>query len=108
MHLNENPEDIHTGIKQDTVGPGKYEIKSGFEQRKTLATWSKSNVARMKQKLTKPDIMIGPGTYEQSANLTALYKYKPSSAFSSKSMRLFDIRKGFKLKLIKIIIRGDF
>ena len=41
----------------------------------------------MAKKITKSDMMLGPGIYNINANLNPLYKYKPSSCFASKSYR---------------------
>ena len=72
----------------NSVGPGHYQIKSNFSKNQTKGPgWSKSKVNRMAKKITKSDMMLGPGIYNVNANLNPLYKYKPSSCFASKSFR---------------------
>jgi len=78
---------MHTGHRSNSVGPGQYEQKTMTQLNKRGAIWGKSQVARMQQKVTKSDMLVGPGTYDSTVNLNPLYKYKPSSGFCSKSLR---------------------
>ena len=53
-------------------------------------SWSQPKGKKVEE---KPNVAVGPGTYE-ATSISPLYNYKPSSNFASKTMRTMDQRKG--------------
>ncbi|CAD8200755.1 unnamed protein product [Paramecium octaurelia] len=100
LESNQNPDDTYSGIKQDTVGPGKYEIKDTFEQNRNKGPcWHKSKIPRFDPSISKDmNQKVGPGSYNYSNSITPIYKLSPSGNFKSKSSRTFDNTKGEKQK----------
>ena len=96
LELNKNPETMHTGVKEDRVGPGQYTLKDTFEiNRNKGSDWHKSKVAKLASSVSKEkELIVGPGTYDHDAKLIPLYKLRPSVGFQSKSQRQFEARKG--------------
>ena len=84
LELNKSPVPIFTGIKQDTVGPGQYQLKDAFDIHKNNGpSWHKSRVP----KLSAPpkEQVVGPGAYDHDTGIIPLYKLNPSGNFLSKS-----------------------
>ncbi|CAD8120023.1 unnamed protein product [Paramecium sonneborni] len=99
LESNKNPQLTYSGIKLDTVGPGKYQIKDTFEYNKNKGTcWHKSKTPRLAPTLQDKNKSIGPGTYDYNGSILPLYKLNPSGNFQSKSTRTFDNSKGDKQK----------
>ncbi|CAD8107172.1 unnamed protein product [Paramecium primaurelia] len=100
LESNKNPEHTYSGIKQDTVGPGKYQIKDTFEQNKNKGVcWHKSKIPRLEPLISKDrNQSVGPGSYDCNRSITPIYKLCPSGNFKSKSSRTFDNTKGEKQK----------
>lgn len=72
------------------MGPGQYNPNVNVVKARGIS-WSqpKSN----KQEEPKVNKNVGPGSYEITT-INALYNYKPSSNFVSKTVRTMDQRKG--------------
>ncbi|CAD8103197.1 unnamed protein product [Paramecium sonneborni] len=100
LEVNKFPFPTFTGLKQDSVGPGQYEVKDAFEQNKYKGNfWHKSKVQRLEPTISKEkELMVGPGTYDPNASVVPLHKLNPSGNFQSKSQRLFDSTKEEKQK----------
>ncbi|CAD8115525.1 unnamed protein product [Paramecium sonneborni] len=99
LESNKNPQPTYSGIKLDTVGPGKYQIKDTFEYNKNKGTcWHKSKSPRLAPSLQDKNLSLGPGSYDSNRSITPLYKLNPSGNFQSKSTRTFDNSKGDKQK----------
>ncbi|KAL4467655.1 hypothetical protein ABPG74_012990 [Tetrahymena malaccensis] len=73
------------------VGPGEYEIKSGFEnQNKKPSVWSKSKVDRFDNQ-KHVNKVVGPGRYYLDKKLEPRYKKGMSASFRQQPRRtLFD------------------
>ncbi|CAD8090677.1 unnamed protein product [Paramecium sonneborni] len=97
LELNKSPVPIFTGLKQDTVGPGQYQLRDTFDNNKNKGpSWHKSRVP----KLVPPsrEQIVGPGAYDHENSIIPLYKLNPSGNFLSKSQRMFDQQKGQKTR----------
>lgn len=88
---NEYPEKIHHGTKEDSVGPGEYNIKGSFDFSSSKKTgkakgdWSRSKSQRLK---AVPGNVIGPAYYDPEFSYEPRYKREnKSSAFLSSSTR---------------------
>jgi len=85
-----NTEKVHTGVKQDTVGPGEYEVFRSFTQTKKGPTWHHPS-KKPKPVPTSTEVqkdLPGPGHYNaDKVDIFPIYKYKPSSVFVSKVAR---------------------
>ena len=65
LELNKNPEVIYSGIKQDVIGPGQYDLKDTFTINSNKgSTWHKSKVTRSNASVSKEKLIVGPGTYD--------------------------------------------
>ncbi|CAD8106123.1 unnamed protein product [Paramecium sonneborni] len=100
LEVNKFPFPTFTGLKQDSVGPGQYDVKDAFEQNKYKGSfWHKSKAPRLAPTISKEkELMVGPGTYDPNASVVPLHKLNPSGNFQSKSQRLFDSTKEEKQK----------
>ena len=80
---------VHTGVKDDRVGPGEYEL----EMKKTTkgpTKWVKSDVPEKihEIKKAKSGVQPGPGHYQPSlSSINPTYKGNKSSVFASKVQR---------------------
>ena len=84
--MNKNPETIYTGVKNDRVGPGQYNVNEGFKGKNKGPTWHKSKVSRLAPTVSKEkELMVGPGTYDVDSRMIPLHKLRPSVVFQSKS-----------------------
>lgn len=85
-----NTENVHTGVKQDTVGPGEYEVVKPFVDPKKGPSWHlpKNNKKPVPTSTEFKKEIPGPGHYNVDKNdIFPIYKYKPSSVFVSKVAR---------------------
>ncbi|CAD8187562.1 unnamed protein product [Paramecium octaurelia] len=100
LEVNKIPFQTFSGLKQDSVGPGQYDLKDAFEQNKYKGSfWHKSKAPRLAPTISKEkELMVGPGTYDPSAIVVPLHKLNPSGNFQSKSQRMFDSTKEEKQK----------
>jgi hypothetical protein len=90
LELNEPPIEYFKGEREDRVGPGQY--NPNVQQVKARGiSWSQPKAKKIEDAKTNPQ--IGPGSYEVTT-INALYNYKPSCNFASKTMRTMDQRKG--------------
>lgn len=89
-----NNEKLHTGTKNDTVGPGEYDISRTIGGKKGGPTWHpprqiKKSALSVNKTVALADQATtdtpGPGYYQADrTDLFPIYKYKQSSAFASK------------------------
>jgi hypothetical protein len=79
--MHTSPDLIHSGMIQDSVGPGHYSVKVGV---KPGGCWFKSKSKRYLKHFdtTGPD--IGPGSYNECSTIAPLYKFKQSAVFLSR------------------------
>ncbi|CAD8190056.1 unnamed protein product [Paramecium octaurelia] len=100
LEVNKFPFPQFTGLKQDSVGPGQYDVKDAFEQNKYKGSfWHKSKAPRLAPTISKErELMVGPGTYDPNTSVVPLHKLNPSGNFQSKSQRMFDSTKEEKQK----------
>ncbi|CAD8179473.1 unnamed protein product [Paramecium pentaurelia] len=100
LELNKSPEEILTGLKNDSVGPGQYDLKDLFEQNKNRGfNWHKSKQPKLAPVVSKEkQQLVGPGNYEIPEVNQPLYKLMPSGSFQSKTQRLFDMERGQKAR----------
>ena len=85
-----NTEKLHTGVKQDTVGPGEYEIAKPIADQKKGPTWHlpKNNKKPVPTTSDFKQEIPGPGHYNaEKVEIFPIYKYKESSVFASKVAR---------------------
>lgn len=81
--MQKNPELVHAGTFNNSVGPGHYNVQEKKKPRG--GSWSKNRSTRASSKkpTTGPD--IGPGSYSDSKlNLGPMYKLKQNAVFLSK------------------------
>jgi hypothetical protein len=96
-----NTEKVHLGTKQDTVGPGEYEIPRNLGNSRRGVRWqppkntkSKGMAALGTRNSTSAVGTLGvdtpgPGHYlAEKTDLAPIYKYKQSSMFASKVDRV--------------------
>lgn len=100
--LKLNPITInYTGTQKDCPGPGEYDLRGIFDNKKGPSFGPLHNIPNNKNsnKSKKKDQKnIGPGTYNPKKEYNPLYKYKSSSAFASGSKRAFGAVPGEKAK----------
>jgi hypothetical protein len=77
-------------VKNETVGPGHYNVTSVVDRRKGHS-WHTSNTIR--DPPPKSISNVGPGSYDVH-NYVPIVSYKPSHAFASTTQRVMDQRKG--------------
>lgn len=90
LELNKNPNQVHSGMGGERVGPGQYEIKGAFENSKGRGVPFHKISGKQTQKFAHS---VGPGAYEANKAYQPLYKLKPSPGFVSKTLRSMDTRK---------------
>jgi hypothetical protein len=76
------------GEKNETVGPGHYNITTSIMERPKGHSWHNSRTIR--NPLTSS---VGPGSYDVH-NYVPVVSYKPSQPFASSTVRTMDQRKG--------------
>lgn len=88
LKKQKNPEKIITGVKEDRVGPGQYNIPEAIgKTKKGVVKWKKAN-----KKASKQD-NVGPGHYQVEKNMMfPIYKYKQSSVFASNVERATSVQ----------------
>lgn len=102
----------HTGLKGDSVGPGRYDLNSGFLQKESKSAsaggqWSKSQSQRA---YLSNKTFGAPGLYNPDFDYAPKYKkLNLSPAFSSKAMREGSIQLSTLQKLKERIMQfgGD-
>lgn len=75
------PDETHTGLAQDSVGPGHYSIK---RTNKSGVCWFRSKSKRNLYGSNQTGPEVGPGSYNESISISPLYKFKQSAVFLSK------------------------
>ncbi|EGR29892.1 hypothetical protein IMG5_146650 [Ichthyophthirius multifiliis] len=82
MNLNQLPLHSYQGTKQDSVGPGQYEINySSLIKEKYKGTQWHKYKSRNDNILIKQQENIGPGTYDVTNKQIPIYKLKQSPGF---------------------------
>jgi len=76
---NENPEKTFTGRKEDSVGPGEYEVSGSFKE-KGGSNWHNSRIMRF---APLPQAVVGPGSYNIDNTIKGYNKSFGSSSFLS-------------------------
>jgi len=82
-----NADKMHTGVKEDRVGPGEYNVQGNIAEKRTGPKWhlQKGQRKNAGEALALPP---GPGHYNsEKTDIFPIYKYKPSSVFVSKVNR---------------------
>ena len=74
------------------VGPGTYNVRDNKHLRPRAISWKGSQIPE-KSKTDTSFSSVGPGTYDIGSQIP-FYKHKASAAFTSKSVRTNDTRKG--------------
>jgi len=89
LKKQKNPEKVITGIKEDRVGPGQYELPNSIAgSKKGTIQWKKTKTKRFKTKKPKENNAVGPGHYQvEKTDIFPIYKYMQSSVFASKVER---------------------
>ena len=86
LKKQKNPEKVITGVKEDRVGPGQYNLPDSLNNR-GVVKWRKQN--RKKQKSNN----LGPGHYQvEKTDMFPIYKYKQSSVFASNVERATSVQ----------------
>ena len=91
LELNEPPVEVIKGEKEETVGPGHYNVTTSIMDRKKGHSWHNSRTIR--DPPPKAVSSVGPGSYDVH-NYVPVVSYKPSHAFASSTLRTMDQRKG--------------
>ena len=84
-----NTEKVHTGVKEDRVGPGEYALNVK-KNLKGTTKWVKPDLSdKIKEiKSKKAAALPGPGSYEPPADaVNPIYKGNKSSVFASRVPR---------------------
>ncbi|CAD8203129.1 unnamed protein product [Paramecium pentaurelia] len=105
LQLNKSPKDIISGLKNDSVGPGHYELQNSFDLNKEKGVnWHSSKQPKIAPVVSKDQKMIvGPGAYEIENENQPLYKLMPSGSFQSNTSRFNNLDKGQRSKeLLKL------
>ncbi|CAI2359206.1 unnamed protein product [Moneuplotes crassus] len=94
LKKQKNPEKVTTGVKEDRVGPGQYELPNGISTNKKGAIqWKKAQTKRFKTKKSKQIEAVGPGHYQvEKSDIFPIYKYKQSSVFASRVERATSVQ----------------
>lgn len=79
-----NPDTVFSGVKQDTVGPGQYEVR-GMPSRRTGTNWHSSRASRFVfTESEAKNSKVGPGTYDVVRGVgQSKSKAKGTSSFTS-------------------------
>lgn len=93
LKRQKNPEKITSGVKQDIVGPGHYNVSESLNKnQKGIVKWKKNKSKRFKQKSNKQP-SLGPGHYQvEKTEIFPIYKYKPTSVFASRVERATSVQ----------------
>jgi hypothetical protein len=81
LTINENPEQTFTGRKEDSVGPGQYEV-GGLFKRKDGSNWHSSCAMRFLP-ISQAIAKVGPGSYNVDSGIKGYGKTFGSSPFLS-------------------------
>ncbi|CAD8201840.1 unnamed protein product [Paramecium octaurelia] len=102
LQLNKSPQVVISGSKNDSVGPGHYELKNSFDLSKGKGVnWHSSKLPKLAPVVSKDQKMIvGPGTYDIQNESQPLYKLMPSGSFQSNTQRFNNQEKGQRTKEI--------
>ena len=90
--LNFNPKKVISGIGQDMVGPGHYDIPEVIDPNRMRGMkWDRSGSAKLlaMDKGVSTTNKIGPGAYNPKSAIEPSYKYRLSSCFASGTPRKF-------------------
>lgn len=86
LKRQKNPEKVITGVKEDRVGPGQYNVGGAFNA-KGIVKWKKQGRKTFKQQ------NLGPGHYQvEKTDMFPIYKYNKSSVFASKVERATSVQ----------------
>jgi len=102
-----NTENVHTGIKNDMVGPGEYQVGVRMTT-KGPTKWVKSDLPEKIQELKqkKSGLQPGPGHYQPPiSSINPIYKNNKSSVFASKVPRASSSVVG--KRNVKVLARKD-
>ncbi|CAD8091736.1 unnamed protein product [Paramecium primaurelia] len=102
LQLNKSPQVVISGLKNDSVGPGHYELKNSFDLNKEKGiNWHSSKQPKLAPVISKDQKMIvGPGAYDIQNESQPLYKLMPSGSFQSNTQRFNNLDKGQRSKEI--------
>lgn len=94
LKKQKNPEKVTTGVKEDRVGPGQYELPNALANtKKGTVQWKKAKGRRFKSGKQKQVEVIGPGHYQvEKTDIFPIYKYKQSSVFASRVERATSVQ----------------
>ena len=82
-----NPNEMHSGVPGDSIGPGHYNPRPISEVYGGKSTaWHKSNSKRELIPSTSSGTLVGPGSYNDN-RVQSIYKMKSSPAFASNCKR---------------------
>ncbi|CAD8203703.1 unnamed protein product [Paramecium octaurelia] len=102
LQLNKSPQEIISGLKNDSVGPGHYDLKNSFDLNKEKGhNWHSSKQPKLAPVVSKDQrTIVGPGAYAIENESQPLYKLLPSGSFQSNSSRFNNLDKGQRSKEI--------
>lgn len=89
LKIQKNPEKVITGVKEDRVGPGQYNLPDSFSKtKKGVVKWKNTKSKRFNNKKSTKVDQLGPGHYQvEKTDIFPIYKYKQSSVFASRVER---------------------
>ena len=84
--MQKGPEIVHSGGKNDCVGPGHYRVQE--KQKSTGPKWHKSKSHREIYSKPTTGPGLGPGSYTESkTSIAPMYKLKQNAVFATKTTR---------------------
>jgi len=112
--LNFNPKKVISGIGQDRVGPGHYDVPEIIDPKRMRGLkWDRSGSAKLlaieSSNNTGTGVKIGPGAYNPKSAIEPSYKYRLSSCFASGTPRKFFDKENTSLasKKTRFTMDGD-